>query len=911
MANDSEAIEKLTVTIEANITPLLKDTQAGVARIERELDRLSKTGKGSFEDVGKAAKLSGAQIGVLSGVVSGLVTGLIDLGKRGVEAMAELGRRSLDTAIEMDNLRARLLGIFDGSKEAANESFDFIQQKSKELGINLSELAGAFLPKVESLDQFERVAKLATALARSDPEQGTGGARIALIEALSGTFSSLQKRFELSKDDINRIKEFQAELGNTEGLIKGLEVVLTEGGKNFEVFADTAQGSFDRVGVKLEQAGGILATPIIESLEKAANNLDQFLSANEEDINTFLTSLGQSIASVIDFVSEIDFSQLDTQTLIDTAQFIFRIVEASQLFISQATAFINSASGVTDSLTLADEAGQLLVDMFSRLDEALVTASQILALAKAGYDGLYASIKPVVEILSALNNATLLAQTGDLAGAAEQLDKAVAGISEGVFDLEAGQEAARQSMLQSIQAFDEYQQSVDDQAASLEGVTKPAKGAADAILAQGQAARDAAEANEQVAEQVEKFGLELLKLQDELAEQTEKATEDHQKAMVDIEQEFAEKRADAAKDLAKDLAELEQDTAEKRADILKEAKEDLADLEADTDRKLEEERESFQIDEKRETEDHLREMRQLRRQYLDDLSDAVKSRDARAIVDLQKNFRQERQERRTDFEIEQSRKREDQDRNLQQIRQEEDRRAEEIIRHREEELRQLAENEAKKRQEIQLSYEEQMVQLAEAEAAKKESEIASYEERQAELDAAMAKRLEAIAEKLAEEKDINEEGAKAILEKLAEYFGEEGEIDNLMKAFRDRMEARVKITAEFESSSSSPSLSGSGSGDVGGGGNPAFPMHSFAKGGSIIARRPTVALFGEAGPELAEFVPLSQMQQAGGGRGPQVHELHFSGSAPPGIGITERDQIAGVLVEALIAGGINVRPGGR
>ena len=39
-----------------------------------------------------------------------------------------------------------------------------------------------------------------------------------------------------------------------------------------------------------------------------------------------------------------------------------------------------------------------------------------------------------------------------------------------------------------------------------------------------------------------------------------------------------------------------------------------------------------------------------------------------------------------------------------------------------------------------------------------------------------------------------------------------------------------------------------------------------AKGGTVIARKPTVAIFGEAGPEVAEFTPLNKL----GTNAPQI-----------------------------------------
>jgi len=75
------------------------------------------------------------------------------------------------------------------------------------------------------------------------------------------------------------------------------------------------------------------------------------------------------------------------------------------------------------------------------------------------------------------------------------------------------------------------------------------------------------------------------------------------------------------------------------------------------------------------------------------------------------------------------------------------------------------------------------------------------------------------------------------------------------------------------------------------------PGASFQHGGTVIARKPTVALFGEV-PEMATFTPLNQMRGQGDMR-PQRLQIEFSGSAPPGIGVVERDQIASVLLSAI------------
>ena len=217
---------------------------------------------------------------------------------------------------------------------------------------------------------------------------------------------------------------------------------------------------------------------------------------------------------------------------------------------------------------------------------------------------------------------------------------------------------------------------------------------------------------------------------------------------------------------------------------------------------------------------------------------------------------------------------------------------------RDQDLTDLLEFEAEKTQAIRDKYAEQFADLDIATAEAKAKEIASYNERQVELESALAKRLEAEAKALADSDKINDEGAAQILGTLAKYFGEDGEIDNLMASFRERQRQKMKIQIEFEGGTSETGSGGSGGVDSGGG---VSPERTFAGGGSMIATRPTLVQFGEV-PELATFTPLGQ---AGGSMEKTLNlNLNLSGSAPPGIRAGDRDEIAGVLVNALREAGM-------
>lgn len=384
---------------------------------------------------------------------------------------------------------------------------------------------------------------------------------------------------------------------------------------------------------------------------------------------------------------------------------------------------------------------------------------------------------------------------------------------------------------------------------------------------------------------------DMLNEADERQQALEDLERDHNERLADIAEDGARRRARIEADYQKDLAELARDTERQRAEIFRDTQRDLAELARDTNEALADERQDFQTDERRETEDHLRDMRRLTQDYLFDLEDAVKERDARAVVDLQRRFALEQQRKEEDFQVNQQRDREDYDLRLQEIRQNEARRREEILAQQAQELQDLMVHEAERRAEIDASYQEQVARLNEQLAEARARENENYAERKADLDAALKERLQAIAKELADEEKVNEEGARRILRALNNYFGAGGEIDKLMDDFVRRRSQRMRVEISFEASTQG-AQAGLGS-TLPGGAYGRIPR--FQHGGTLFARKPTLAMFGEAGPEVAQFTPLSRM---GPGR-PRRVQIEFSGSAPPGIRGPERDQIAAVLLEAL------------
>lgn len=807
-----------------------KQVLAALKRIDANIDKMASAADRQFQGIGKSASASGVQIGAIAGATASVVNAFIQLGQQAISTLVEIGKQSVQTALEMDTLKARLLGIFDGSQEAADEAFAFIQDKSKELGIDLSELAGAFLPKTESLAQFERVAKIATALARSDPEQGAIGARIALIEALSGTFTSIQRRFEIPKEDINRIKEAFDKEG-IEGFLTTLETVLAESGKSFEDLANTAQTSFDRLGIAGEQLGGRIGVPIVASLEEAANKLLEFIDANEEDLIVFADTIGRAIADVIDFIAGVDLGQLDTQQLIEFADYIFRLVNAIQLAVGQFTGFVSAVYQVTDAVTPLGELLDYLVYILANVDDALVTGSQIVAISKAGYIGLYEGIQPVVEILEQLYEAAAKAASGDLVGAQEALSEASRLSAQDLFDEVAAREASQASILESMQAIEDYHDSVQDNTDSqralreeLEETANAGTDAADAILSAAQAERQAAADAEKFAEAQEKVNEAFAKAKLDHERNLEDIEIKAERKRFDIALEFAHKREDAAKKNLEKIADLRR----KNQQDITDAATDLERTEEDIARKFANERLDLETDQRQkrlDIETSFREkLQDIQRESAFDLEEAERSRDAVGFLRILR----QRNEKVNQASI-------DRQREIDELRVNGERRKEELRLQQERELEEARIANERKIEDLRLSLERQIEEQNTAYGRELE-DLRLSEERK--FDEANRAR----------ERDI-EDANRAYERKLEDLRLSLAEELAILEAGNAALEAEQERHNEAMAASRASSTSGAGRGEsegrpspgrgsTRGGSSPSYNSPGFRSGGSIGGGRP-------------------------------------------------------------------------
>lgn len=633
----------------------LDDSQvlAALKRIDANIAKMANNANKGFGGAGSAAGASGAEIGAIAGVVSAVADQFIQLGTQAISTLVDIGKQSVQTALEIDVLKARLVGIFDGSEEAANQAFGFIQDKSRELGLDLSELAGAFLPKVESMSQFERVAKIAAALAKSDPEQGAIGARIALIEALSGTFTSLQRRFEIPKEDIERIQQAFDTQG-MEGFVSELEKVLEESGKDFDTLAGTAQASFDKVAIAGEQLGGRFGEPIVESLESLAQKFLEFYDANEEDLIVLADALGSVVGNVISLLEEIDLTLLDIPALIEFANQLYNIIESVRLFAAE----IQNASPAVQSffsilypiLPLFEAIAKAffpIVSVIENFSTVMVIATQGMAFMNATGAALEAQLKTMAMAFNELVAAAQKLAAGDLEGAANSLKNAAAAAT----DTSAATEAFKASMDASNARMSDYKSSVDSNVKSQEKLresiqaTKNAgTGLADELLAGKQANKAAAEATNKQAEEQKKAKEAAAKQAEKINKQIEAEQRNFQNKLKDIDikaerektdilVESGQKRLDLAREHADDIKDINL----KNSQAIQDAAIDLRRDEEDIARKYSQkaiDNEKSKRDKIVEVEaEHLDKLKNIRDKFNQDSLTAERNRDAIAFLE--------------------------------------------------------------------------------------------------------------------------------------------------------------------------------------------------------------------------------------------------------------------------------------
>ena len=312
-------------------------------------------------------------------------------------------------------------------------------------------------------------------------------------------------------------------------------------------------------------------------------------------------------------------------------------------------------------------------------------------------------------------------------------------------------------------------------------------------------------------------------------------------ALDDIELTFRRKRRDMEVDLLRDLEDINRDAMEDRAQAYID----------------------YQIDELRAKEDHLREMKYLEMQYLFDLEDAVRERDARRVIDLMKRYKLEKDKREDDYDL--AAKRREEDFQL--------------------ELRQIERNRQRRQAERILEFQQEMEDLAiqEAERVADREERARRELR--DLRRSIENKLMLEAQGMTDSLNLTQEYTQELYEILNAAFGEGGFTEELIERYNQLLASAGGVSLD--------------------------PIEivraerGLQRGGSIFATRPTLLSVGEGRPERVDITPLSaatgRPSMGYGGAGGEPIQIEMSVDADDRLVVEVADQAMGSMAEVFVS----------
>lgn len=353
--------------------------------------------------------------------------------------------------------------------------------------------------------------------------------------------------------------------------------------------------------------------------------------------------------------------------------------------------------------------------------------------------------------------------------------------------------------------------------------------------------------------------------------------------MEDITRTFAQRRADAEVDLQRDLRDIDRDAAIARMDAIRE----------------------YQVDEIRLREDFQMDIRQLEERFVLDLEDAVRDRDARQVLNLQRRFNLEKKQREEDYLLRQKRLKEDFKIELQEIERQR------LIR----------------RQERIAQFQEELLDLQEQEARRREQARINRERAERDLLETIRRRLLLLSEGAAAELEIEQQKLVALRDALIAAYGPNGWIEQIYAqsiarrtALLQQSIAQASALASAYNVQATQSLAGTSFStpyDV----QSVQSLSGFSfrqRGGTILATSPTAFVAGEGRPERIDITPLSEStgEPAAGFRngemgGGEAVRIELDVNASEELIIDVADQAMSEIAEVIVSVNQKNQGGGR
>ncbi len=188
--------------------------------------------------------------------------------------------------------------VFLGSAEAADQALAALRKNADITPFNTDEVirSGAVFAQVAngSIQRMQQMLDLAEQLAavNPNPEQGggLGGATIALREAQGGDFTSVERRFNVSRGDIQSIKDL-----GLSGVELAAALVKAAGGSKelVDALGDTFQGRLSTARSNLDNLAAAATKPIFDALSAGLAGFNAHVNEGIGFLTRYAEALGK------------------------------------------------------------------------------------------------------------------------------------------------------------------------------------------------------------------------------------------------------------------------------------------------------------------------------------------------------------------------------------------------------------------------------------------------------------------------------------------------------------------------------------------------------------------------------------------------------------------------------------------
>jgi hypothetical protein len=389
------------------------------------------------------------------------------------------------------------------------------------------------------------------------------------------------------------------------------------------------------------------------------------------------------------------------------------------------------------------------------------------------------------------------------------------------------------------------------------------------------------EGADDLLEGMEKLGEDVLKEQKDAQEKIKQEEIDFGEDMRGITKEYTDKMAEIWKDYFETIHEIEEEEKEEILKARKELEEGIADANKDYNEKLAEANKEYRDNEIKAQKDYQEELRRLRDQFLFDLEDALRARDASQVMRLIRKYNLDKAQLDREREEEKAEKAKEHQEEIADLKKE---RADKIKELQQEFAERLAEIKEQAEKERKEASEERAKEMAEAKAAyeedKKEREKEHAEEIK-ELKKHLEERIAELTTALGLEYDLTDRELRDLGLLYERLFGKGGKLEGYYEYFagvsssvtekvlydvneiKNAWDTAIDLFQEMQELTANPETLPGSPGSLE---NPTGGVPGYASGGRLVATRPTLALFGESGiGEVAEFTPLNQVGSSNNG----------------------------------------------